>query len=41
MYVKFVFSGIMKELLDQMEGLDEKMLSREWIDYIAAETLMM
>ena len=28
MYVKFVFSGIMKELLDQMEGLDEKMLSK-------------
>ena len=27
MYVKFVFSGILKELLDQMDGMDEKMLS--------------
>ena len=28
MYVKFVFSGILKELLDQMDGMDEKMLSK-------------
>ena len=28
MYVKFVFSGILKELLDQMDGIDEKMLSK-------------
>lgn len=28
MYVKFVFSGILKELLDQTEGMDEKTLSR-------------
>ena len=27
MYVKFVFSGILKELLDQMDEMDEKMLS--------------
>lgn len=29
MYVKFVFSGILKELLDQMDGMDEKMLSKK------------
>ena len=29
MYVKFVFSGILKELLDQTEGLDEKALARK------------
>ena len=28
MYVKFVFSGILKELLDQMDEMDEKMLSK-------------
>ena len=41
MYIKFVFSGIMKELLDQMEGWMKRCFQREWIDYIVAETLMM
>ena len=38
MYVKFVFSGILKELLDQMDGMDEKMLSKRVIGYIVAKT---